>query len=125
MMTERAEDKLRESIEHLQQSLQFFDKAKEEHVFFSAISKNFEVCMEYAWKYLQKKITDSGIDAPSPREAIKLAGRLNLIDDVESWMNFLEERNRSVHDYLGVTPEQYPRMIQDFYREVRKLISAS
>ncbi len=65
---------------------------------------------------------DEGLDIFSPKEAIKQAGRLGLIDNVEKWLEYLEDRNLAVHDYLGVSDEAYIETIRDFAVEAKKLI---
>lgn len=114
-------DKLQESIEALDHALGFLDKAQKDEFYFSGISKSFEVCLEYAWKYLKRRGMDEGFEVYSPKEAIKLAGRLKWIDDVEKWLNFLEDRNLAVHDYLGIADKDYLKTIQEFLVEVKKL----
>lgn len=122
MNREHEENKFHESTVRLDHSLKYADQAEDNPIYLSAIIKDFEVCVEYAWKHLQKKVIEAGLEPKSPRETIKLAGRIELIDDVEKWIHFLDDRNRSVHDYLGVTTDQYMRTIQDFHREVKKLM---
>lgn len=114
-------DKFARSIKNLEQALRFEDKAEQDPFYFAGISKSFEICLEYAWKSMKKRITDEGIEAYSPKEVIKQAGRLGLIDNVEQWLDFLEDRNLAVHDYLGVSEADYLKTINDFLQEVKKL----
>lgn len=113
--------KFTKSIEALEHALSFEEKAKKDLFYFAGIAKSFEICIEYAWKFLKRKVADEGLDVYSPKEAIKLAGRIGLIEDVEKWMNFLEDRNLAVHDYLGVSNEDYLKTIKEFSKEVKKL----
>lgn len=117
------DQKLNDAINALDHALSFMDKAQEDQFYFSGISKSYEVCLEYAWKFLKRKVMDEGLEAYSPKEAIKHAGRLKLIDNVEKWLDFLDDRNLAVHDYLGVSDEDYLKTIQEFAIEVKKLIS--
>jgi nucleotidyltransferase substrate binding protein (TIGR01987 family) len=114
-------DKLTESVKDLEHALSFLPKAKKEPFFYAGISKNFEVCLEYAWKYLKRKCVEEGVDVYSPKETLRAAGRLNFIDDVEKWFSFLKDRNLAVHDYLGISDEDYLKTIQEFLAEVKKL----
>lgn len=113
--------KFKDSIDALEHALTFLDKTKKDDFYFSGIAKKFEICFEYAWKYFKQKALDEGLEAYSPKEAIKLAGRVGLIDNVEKWLDFLEDRNVGVHDYLGMSEEEYLKTIQEFFREVKKL----
>jgi uncharacterized protein with HEPN domain len=40
---------------------------------------------------------------------------------VQKWLDFLEDRNLAVHDYLGISDEDYIKMIKEFLIEVKKL----
>lgn len=116
------QSKFKESIKALEHALSFIEKINEDRFYFSGISKSFEVCIEYAWKYLKRRATEEGLEVYSPKEAIKIGGRLGLIDDVEKWLNFLTDRNLAVHDYLGIPDEDYVETIQDFLIEAKKII---
>lgn len=118
---ENDNDKLKESISALDNAMKFLGKAKKEQFYFSGISKSFEVCLEYAWKYLKRKAIDAGLEIYSPKDAIKAAGKLKLIDNVEKWLDFIEDRNLAVHDYLGMSDEDYLETIRQFSTEVKKL----
>lgn len=62
-----------------------------------------------------------GLEVYSPKEVIKQAGRLGWINDVEKWLDFLEDRNLAVHDYLGVSEADYLKTIENFLQEVKKI----
>lgn len=114
--------KLTESFNKFKQALKYEKKIHDNPVYFAGIVKCFETCLEYAWKFMKREATEQGFEVYSPREAIKLAGKIKLIDDVEKWLNFLEDRNLSVHDYLGISDEDYLKLIKDFNKEMTKLV---
>lgn len=114
--------KLEEAIRNLDHALDFLDQVQEDHFYFSGITKSFEVCLEYAWKYMKRREVDEGLEVYSPKDVIKQAGKIGLIDDVERWLDFLTDRNLAVHDYLGVSDEEYLKTIQSFLVEVKKLV---
>lgn len=122
-MKKKEPDKFEESIHHLDHALGFLKQAKPDPVYFAAVSKCFEVCLEYAWKDLKRRVVQEGIEVYSPKEVIKQAGRLGFIDNVEKWLDFLEDRNLAVHDYLGVSDEDYLKTIREFLPAVRKLMT--
>jgi nucleotidyltransferase substrate binding protein (TIGR01987 family) len=113
--------KLVDSIAALEHALSFEKKAHDDPFYFAGITKSFETCLEYAWKYMKRRAQEEGLDIYSPKEAIKAAGRMELIDDVEMWLDFLEDRNLSVHDYLGVEDSDYLETIHKFFRAVKTL----
>lgn len=123
--TGAAPDKLRRAVKALEHALTFLPQGKRDPFYFAGIAKCFETCMEYAWKYLRDRAVHEGLDAQSPRGAIKVAGSIELIDDVEGWLKALDMRNLAVHDYIGVSDEEYLTVIRSFLPAVQKLTSPS
>ncbi len=62
-----------------------------------------------------------GMEAYSPRDVIKVAGRLDIIQNVELWLGFLEDRNLSVHDYLGIEDSEYIQTVHRYLAEATSL----
>lgn len=116
------DEKLEKSIAALEHALSFKKKAQDDEFYFSGIAKSFEICLEYAWKHLKKEVDEHGIEVFSPKDTIKAAGRIGLIDDVEIWLDFLVDRNLAVHDYLGISNDEYLKTIEKFLDEVKKLL---
>jgi nucleotidyltransferase substrate binding protein (TIGR01987 family) len=120
-MAER--EKLADAVEKLARALTFEKKAKSDPFYSAGLAKSFEICFEYAWKHFRRAAAEHGLDAFSPRDAIKTAGRLGLIGDVEAWLGYLEDRNLSIHDYLGVSDQDYLKTIKSFYLSAKELLS--
>jgi nucleotidyltransferase substrate binding protein (TIGR01987 family) len=116
------QNSLKKSIADLKHALTFEKRAVEDSFFAAGISKSFEICFEYAWKKMKLKANEHGLEAYSPRDAIKAAGRIGLIEDVEAWLGYLEDRNLSVHDYLGIDDQEYLATIKRFLLSVEKLL---
>ncbi len=122
-MTKPSEqDKFKKSVSDLEHALNFLRKAKEDDFYAAGISKSFETSLEYAWKYLKQRIIAEGLEVYSPKDTIKQAGRLGLIDNVEAWLDFIKDRNLAVHDYLGIAEEEYLKTIQAYLVEAKKLV---
>ena len=117
--------KFREAIANLEAALRYRGKAKSDPVFYAAVTKSFEVCFEYAWRYFKMQAQEEGLEVFSPRECVKAAGRLGIIDDVETWMEDLENRNLSVHDYLGISKTEYLQAISNFLVRVKRVMKVS
>lgn len=64
-----------------------------------ACIKRFEISFELAWKLLQSMVRENGIEIYGPKNAIREAAKLGLINEVERWFEFLEARNLTVHTY--------------------------
>ncbi len=117
------DEKLSASIAALEHALSFEKEAKKDPFFFSGIVKSFEVCFEYAWKHFKREADGRGLEVYSPKDAIRVAGQLGLIEDVERWLGFLTDRNFAVHDYIGISNEEYLKTIKAFLVEVKKITS--
>lgn len=59
----------------------------------------FELVFELAWKVLKDYISEKGIQAYYPKEVIKEAFACETISDGELWINMLETRNSTSHEY--------------------------
>ena len=113
--------KLNQAIQDLNQAMLSAAQAHKNVVIYAGISKLFETCLEYAWKYFKQQALDEGLEVFSPKDAIKMAGRMDLIDSVEDWLGFLEGRNLAVHDYQGVSQDDYLNTIRKFLSAVKKI----
>ena len=120
-MTDINIDNFRSSISALEHALSFEQKIANDSFYFAGISKSFEVCFEYAWKYFRRLGLDQGIDVYGPKDAIKIGGRIGAIDDVEEWLTFLADRNLAVHNYAGVEPVDYLKTIKNFLAAVKRV----
>ena len=61
--------------------------------------QRFEFAFELAWKLMQAILRVHGIEAASPRAAIKEAFRAGWLPDGEGWIDMLEDRNKTSHLY--------------------------
>lgn len=72
---------------------------KNEYIRDSAIQR-FEFSFELGWKALKSFLeVEKGIRVYSPRDAIKEAFRVGLIDDDPTWLKMMETRNLTSHVY--------------------------
>jgi len=71
----------------------------------SAIQR-FEFTFELAWKAVARCAREEGLEALSPREALRTALRLGWIGDDDAWLRMLDDRNRTAHTYNEATAEE-------------------
>lgn len=89
-----------------------------------SVIKRFEFTFELAWKVMKDYNESKGIIIANPKDTLRTAGDNNLIDNVEDWLWFLEERNNAAHMYdEGMTDAIYESVIKDFIPAVEKLIT--
>lgn len=117
-MESRKKEKLPKAQKNLEEALRQYEAAPSE-LNFLALSKSFEIVVEYAWRQLKETVEDQGLEAPSPKMAVKQAAKLNLITDPERWLDCIEARNNSVHDYFGIPEKEYVSLAQQFLKLVQ------
>ena len=88
----------------------------------AALSKAFETTFGYVWKHLKREADEAGLEAYSPRDALRFAAQLKRIDDLELWNQFLNARNLSVHDYVGMGDATVLQLVRQFRDEVKRLM---
>ncbi len=83
--------------------------------------QRFEFTYEMTWKCVKRALAVKGIDARSPRDAIKECFSLGWINHEQVWVNMLTDRNRTSNTYLeDVALEVYGRL-PDYAVEIRGL----
>lgn len=114
-----------DSLKELEEAIRAYEKNQDgtlAPLLRDAMIKRFEVAFEYAWKMLQQAAEFEGSEAAGPRPAITEALRYGWIRDPDFWSLALDARNGSVHDYFGVTYEEYHRIIIRFQKELAELV---
>lgn len=119
------DNKLVESSELFSQALAALRKAPTDRLAFAGASKCFEVAFEYAWKWFKRQADDAGFEVYGPRDSMKAAAQLGLIQDIQRWESFLHARNLSVHDYLGISDAEFLEAMSDFDRALAELKAAT
>lgn len=85
--------------------------------------QRFEYTFELCWKTIQSAAKSSGIlDVNSPRESIRVAAQLGLIENVEIWLDFLNARNQASHVYDQIGADSVYEAVKQFLPEVEKLV---
>lgn len=65
----------------------------------AGIIQFFEMTFELAWKVLKDYLESQGYLVKSPRETIKQAFQIGLIEEGHAWMDALSKRNLTTHTY--------------------------
>jgi len=81
------------------------------------VVQRFEYTFELAWKTLKDYLIYSGIvfDQITPRRVIKDAFAARIIEDGQTWIDMLEQRNLMSHTYDKETFEGVIRNISQRY----------
>lgn len=64
-----------------------------------AVIQRFKFCYELAWKMLKLRLEQEGIDAHTPRQALREALQAGLVDDGNLWSEIQRYRNLTSHTY--------------------------
>ena len=120
-------EKILSLIEDYEKALQRLEEAVQAEatqLHKDATVKRFEFTFELAWKLMQLIIADKGYRERGPKDSIRRAAQMGLIDDAETWIDFLKKRNQIVHLYdLDLADEVY-ESAKPFAREARRLLQA-
>ena len=80
----------------------------------------FEYCFELAWKTMKRLLAERGVTTNSPRETLRAAAAEKFIFNLESWFDFLEKRNITVHTYNIEEAQKVIDICENFSIEVKK-----
>lgn len=126
-MTEINYDKFRDSLARLQERYNDYLSSKNnsaleaflvESIQESCIQR-FETCFDTAWKHLKKYLEEEGIVGipNSPKSIFRMAAENRTIADAESWIDYVNKRIDTSHDYCGDKADITFEIISDFIAE--------
>ncbi len=82
----------------------------------------YEMAFELAWKLMKDYLEQLGFNVNSPRDAIKQAFQVNILDDGQLWMNALSDRNLTTHTYdENKAIEVVARIRSDYFKGLQQL----
>lgn len=82
--------------------------------------QRFEFCVELAWKTSKKVL---GTNTSAPKDIIREMAQSSLIDDTQSWFDYLMARHLSSHTYREELAEQVYTIAQAFLPEAVRLLA--
>ena len=84
----------------------------------AGLVQTYKFTFELCWKTLKDLLTFEGYEVNSPRETLKKAFELSLIDDVDCWFNALENRNLLSHIYDEQTAHRAAHWIKTEFEPI-------
>lgn len=84
-----------------------------------ATIQRFEFCVELSWKSSKKFM---GTASSAPKAVIREMAQNKLIDDVEFWLEAIDQRNLSSHTYKEVLAEQVYAFARAFLPKAQDLL---
>lgn len=90
------------------------------------VVQRFEYTFELAWKTLKDYLVHNGVafDQITPRSVIKQAFAAKIIDDGQTWIDMLEQRNLMSHTYDNEKLDTVFRAISGRYVAALKQVFA-
>ena len=107
-MVKKRTKQRQDALKQLVGALELYEKESDQRPLnFLMVTKAFEVLVEASWKEFKSKVEDEGLEAPSPKEVIRKAATIGIVEHPEPWIEFISARNLSVHDYYSVEEPQF------------------
>lgn len=116
--------RLKERIENFNKLFNIYQQAVKEFdwekiLSHMALIQAFEVTCELAWKVLKDYLFENGISVSLPKQVIKEAFNKNVIKDGQLWIDMIEARNATSHEYnLEKVSLLLTNMSTIFYKEL-------
>lgn len=86
------------------------------------VIQRFEFTFEMAWKSLKIVLFKEGIDARTPKQCLKEAFRLVLIEEEKAFLDMLEDRNKMSHIYNQEEADKiFQRIKKDYVPALEQL----
>jgi len=84
----------------LSQLTKFIDKGELNELEEMGLIQAFEYTHELAWNLLKDYLQDQGTqNITGSKDTVRTAFKVGLIDDGETWMEMIQDRNRTSHTY--------------------------
>jgi len=93
----------------------------EQSIHKDATIQRFEFTFELGWKMMQTLVNESTNEVYGPKQVIREAAKLGLIDDPVKWFDFLLKRNLSVHTYKEDLAQEVYLSAKEFIQYAEKL----
>jgi nucleotidyltransferase substrate binding protein (TIGR01987 family) len=92
-------DNLDKAFRHLHEAANATKQHPKDYLYQIALVGAFQFTFELSWKTVKDYLKYSGIDVSLPRDVIKQAFHHGIIQDGQTWIAMLEDRNLMAHVY--------------------------
>ena len=114
-----SERKLLDSLANLEKALENLERAvqipKDRELVAEGTIHRFEITIELFWKTLKRAVNYEGGHAQSSRESLKEAFRMGWLHDEQAWLDMLDSRNTTSHEYLA------EELAENNYDDIKKV----
>lgn len=100
---------------NLVEMLELLKKEPSNKAYKLAVIQSYEMDIELAWKTLKDYLNYLGYKVQAPREVIKQAFAIEIIEDGEVWLKMLDDRNLTSHIYDETKAQEVVDSIEGDY----------
>ena len=90
---------LENAHKNLVEMLDLLNEEQSNKAYKLAVIQSYEMDIELAWKTLKDYLNYLGYKLQAPREVVKQAFAIEILEDGEIWLKMLEDRNLTSHIY--------------------------
>ncbi|HEV2916260.1 MAG TPA: HI0074 family nucleotidyltransferase substrate-binding subunit [Candidatus Babeliales bacterium] len=110
---QKAQEKLEKALIALKVAL---DAEKQDNrLNIDATIQRFEFTIELFWKFLQRILNAKGVEVRFPKDVLKEAYAGKLIDDEQTWLAMLHDKNVTSHTYDELQADIIYNHIKQYY----------
>jgi nucleotidyltransferase substrate binding protein (TIGR01987 family) len=113
-------DNFERAVLRLEAALQYDPEVLD--IALDAVIQRFEFTFEQAGKSIRLAAKAVGYDCKSPRGCLKLAYKMEWIEDEEKWLRLLEARNLTSHTYDQETVMEVYETVKDNFEVFQGLL---
>lgn len=117
-------DSFSNAVKRLNEANIAYRKDKDETLYQDSLIKRFEFTFELAWKALRDFLIEEGyaLKIASPKGVISFSYQEGFLSDEKVWLDMLQARNGTAHDYDRILAAEIAEDISNKYsKELQKL----
>ena len=86
-----------------------------------ALVQTYEICFELAWKCLKDYLKERGMKVSYPTDVIKEAFNNNTLKDGQMWIDMLNVRNSTSHEYnIEKVSKSLTEISTTYFEEIKR-----
>lgn len=118
-------DNFKKAVKRLNEANVLYKSNMDDDIYQDALIKRFEFTFELAWKTLREFMLDQGYQfkIASPKGVLSYAYQESIITDEQLWLEMLEDRNLSTHDYGREISQSIAERISTRYAKEMQALS--
>ncbi len=108
-------ENLQRALKQLRAAITAHDARPDDELIVIVLIKTYAFSFELSWKTLKDLLAWNGLDVRLPREVLKQSFATGLIENGQTWIDMLEQRNLMAHTYDQARAQQAAALICERY----------